>query len=49
MDLLTRSRDIRKGPFILGVKTPFHRNQVRSVSQVPNGMYIARECGDERR
>src|SRR4249920_1197543 len=48
MDLLTRRRDIRKGPFMCGVKIPFHRYQICSVSQVPNRMYIARKRGDER-
>jgi len=31
-----------------GFKAPFHCDQIPSMSQVPNGMHIARERGDER-
>jgi hypothetical protein len=33
---------------LIGIKIPFHRNQVFGVGQVPNGMYVARKSGDER-
>ena len=31
-----------------GFKTPFHSDQIFSMGQVPNGMYIAGERSDER-
>jgi hypothetical protein len=47
-NLFARCLDFGKGAFMHGFKTPFHRDQIFSVGQVPNGMYIARKRGDER-
>jgi hypothetical protein len=48
LNLLARSRDFAKTAFMHSVKSPFHRDQIFAVGQVPNGMYIARERGNER-
>src|SRR4029077_18257235 len=40
--------DLGKGAFVHSVKTPFHRDQIFGVGQIPDGMYIARERGNER-
>ncbi len=47
-NLPARCLDFGKGAFMHGFKTPFHRDQILSVGQVPNGMYIARKRGDKR-
>jgi len=48
LNLLARCLDFAKGTFVHGFKTPFHRDQILSVGQVPNGMYMARERSDKR-
>src|SRR5437660_2138022 len=48
LNLFARCLDVGKGAFMHGFKIPFHRDQAFSVGQVPNGMYVAREPGDER-
>jgi hypothetical protein len=48
LNLFARSRDFAKAAFIHSVKIPFHRDQIFGVCQVPNGMNIARQRGNER-
>src|ERR1700693_2120330 len=48
LNLFARRLDFGKRAFMHGFKTPFHCDQILSVGQIPNGMYIARERGDER-
>src|SRR5579863_5309224 len=43
-----RCVDTGKGAFMNGLETPLHGDQIISVGQVPNGMHVAREPGDER-
>ncbi len=48
LNLFARSRDFAKAAFMHSVKSPFRRDQIFGVGQVPNRMYIARERGNER-
>jgi hypothetical protein len=47
-NLFARCLDFGKSAFMHSVKTPFHRDQIFSVGQVPNRMYIAGKPRDER-
>ncbi len=40
LNLFTRCRDVGKGTFVHGFKAPFHRDQIPSIGQVPNGMLL---------
>jgi hypothetical protein len=48
LNLFARRLDFGKRAFMHGFKSPFHCDQILSVGQIPNGMYIAWERGDER-
>lgn len=48
LNLFARCLDVGKAAFMNDFKSPFHRDPTFSVGQIPNGMYIAREPGDER-
>ncbi len=48
LNLFARSLDVAKTACVHSVKSPFHRDQIFDVGQVPNGMHIARERDNER-
>ena len=40
-------RGVRKGTFVHGFETPFHRDQAATMGKVPDGVHVTGECGDE--